>query len=426
MHIGLICPEFTGHINPITTLARELVARGHRITALGRPDVESRFVNAGLGFHPLGVEDYAADKVAGQTAKLGRLRSISAARHTIEMLRLSARIILRDGYLAGRQLGLDGLIVDQVTPVGGTVADELGIPHVQVCNALALNPDPWCPPAILPWRYRTGLLPRAVNRIANDLFRRLALPVARVERDYRRERGLPLKRYPDRVTYLAEIAQQPEFLDFPRRTRPPRFHYTGPWHRPGDGRGIAFPWERLEGRPLVYASLGTLQNRIERLFVAIAEGLAGLDLQLVISLGDASRDPSALAARCSGKPIIVPSAPQPELLKRASVVITHAGLNTVLESLACGIPMVAIPIANDQPGVARRLEWIGAGRVVTPAELTSARLRAGVEAVLGDSEARRKAQWCQSTIASSDGLGKAARLVEEALMTGRSPAPGSG
>jgi zeaxanthin glucosyltransferase len=44
-----------------------------------------------------------------------------------------------------------------------------------------------------------------------------------------------------------------------------------------------------------------------------------------------------------------------ELLKRATVCITHAGLNTVLESLAQGVPQLAIPITYDQPGVAARI-----------------------------------------------------------------------
>lgn len=39
----------------------------------------------------------------------------------------------------------------------------------------------------------------------------------------------------------------------------------------------------------------------------------------------------------------VRTAPQIELLKRASLCITHAGLNTALQALAQGVPMVANP-----------------------------------------------------------------------------------
>ncbi len=84
----------------------------------------------------------------------------------------------------------------------------------------------------------------------------------------------------------------------------------------------------------MYASLGTLQNGFQEIFRAIADGCAGLPVQLVISLGG-GLDPERLGAP-SGDPVVVKYAPQLEIVKRADVVITHAGLNTTLESLAEG------------------------------------------------------------------------------------------
>jgi UDP:flavonoid glycosyltransferase YjiC (YdhE family) len=60
---------------------------------------------------------------------------------------------------------------------------------------------------------------------------------------------------------ILQIAQQPAFFDFPRKSLPKNFRYTGPWKELADLSKIDFPWERLDGRPLIYASLGTLQNR---------------------------------------------------------------------------------------------------------------------------------------------------------------------
>jgi zeaxanthin glucosyltransferase len=57
--------------------------------------------------------------------------------------------------------------------------------------------------------------------------------------------------------------------------------------------------------------------------------------------------------------IVVDQAPQIELLQRATLCITHAGLNTALESLAYGVPMVAIPIGYDQFGVAACIAYHG-------------------------------------------------------------------
>ena len=46
-----------------------------------------------------------------------------------------------------RRRNIDALLVDQMEPAGGAVADHLGIPFITVCNALAINRDPIAPPA---------------------------------------------------------------------------------------------------------------------------------------------------------------------------------------------------------------------------------------------------------------------------------------
>ncbi len=51
----------------------------------------------------------------------------------------------------------------------------------------------------------------------------------------------------------------------------------GPWWK--------FPWHRLDGRPLIYASLGTARSIQRTAFSLIAEACSELNLQLIISLG---------------------------------------------------------------------------------------------------------------------------------------------
>ena len=53
--------------------------------------------------------------------------------------------------------------------------------------------------------------------------------------------------------------------------------------------------------------------------------------------------------------IVVPNAPQLDLLEKGHSIVTHAGFNTVLEALTQGVPQIAIPITHDQPGVAARI-----------------------------------------------------------------------
>ena len=215
------------------------------------------------------------------------------------------------------------------------------------------------------------------------------------------------------VDGLIPDAQLPEALEFPNVPKPPMLHYTGPFVDHRQRPPVDFPWERLDARPLVYASLGTLQNGSEEIFRTIAQACQGLDLQLVITLGG-GLDPERLG-KLSGDPLVVRYAPQLELLKRAALVITHAGLNTVLESLSEGVPMVAIPLGNDQPGVAARVVARGAGLALSRRRLNPQRLRRAVVEVLGNPQYRESARALQRAFQQVDGPERAADLVVEAL-----------
>jgi UDP:flavonoid glycosyltransferase YjiC (YdhE family) len=102
-------------------------------------------------------------------------------------------------------------------------------------------------------------------------------------------------------------------------------------------------------------------------------------------------------------------------MKRAAAVITHAGLNTTLESLAEGVPLVCIPLGNDQPGVAARVAAQGAGIVISRRKLTATRLRSAIEAVMSRPHYRGAACRLQGAIRQIDGLDEAANIIETAL-----------
>jgi len=413
MHLALICPDLAGHRNPMMTLGAALVRRGHRASFVGLPGSRDAAERAGLGFLPVGDREHSEGILDAERATLGELQGFRAMRFTERMLTNAARVLHRDAPRALRDAQVDGLLVDQVSPAGITVAEILDIPCGVVCNALALHQEPAVPPPVTSWSPRTDAIGRWRNRVGNRLLTLAARPLTAEINRFRREHRLP-PIHPTvdaRAFGVIQIAQQPRFFDFPRRELPEHFHYTGPWHAPGRDSGVPFPFERLDGRPLVYASLGTLQNRVRELFAVIAAACEGLGVQLVISLGDPNAEP--------GDPLpgalVVAHAPQLELLRRAHAVVTHAGLNTALESLACGLPMVAIPVTNDQPGVARRLEWLGVAEVVPPRRARPPVLRVALEAILGEPRYRTAARACRHRLRRSPGAEAAAALVERAL-----------
>lgn len=235
---------------------------------------------------------------------------------------------------------------------------------------------------------------------------------------YRQRWNLPAFTHPnDAYSNLAQLCQQPAEFEYPRQHLPACFHFTGPYSNPASQASSSFPFELLTGQPLIYASLGTLQNRLLGTFQIIAEACQELDAQLVIALGGGST-PESLPA-LPGSPLVVEYAPQLELLQRTTLTITHAGMNTTLESLSNGVPMVAIPIANDQPGVAARIAWTGTGEVVPLKRLSVSKLRSAIQRVLTEGTHKENALRLQAAIQQAGGVKKAADIIEQVVVTGK-------
>ena len=104
-----------------------------------------------------------------------------------------------------------------------------------------------------------------------------------------------------------------------------------------------------------------------------------------------------------GSPLVVDFAPQLELLGRAVLTITHAGLNTVLDALSLGVPIVAVPVTNEQPGIAARVAWSGAGVALPPKRATPAEIRSAVLRVLGEPSYRQAAERLRESIRQGGG-----------------------
>jgi MGT family glycosyltransferase len=160
--------------------------------------------------------------------------------------------------------------------------------------------------------------------------------------------------------------------------------------------------------------MGTLQNGVTETFRAIAASARRLtNLQFVLAIGN-QITPEQIGETASNV-LTVPYAPQIELLKRSSLSITHAGLNTVLEALWFGVPLLAIPITNDQPGVAARIAHKKVGLVLSQDQLSSSDLSALITQAAEDSTLRANAGQLSESISKTDGLAMAAGLIEAAF-----------
>ena len=419
-HYGLLSPSSPGHLNPSLVLAQTLMARGHRVTVFTNEDWAEAVEATGVEIYCMGRKALPKGSSGENFRQLGELSGMAAVRFTVQLLDNYNRIALEEIPEAAQGMGLDGWIVDQVSRAGGTIADRLELPFVTVCNALPLDQEPMVPPPIRSWTYDEGMGAKIRNRVGYGILNQLTKGIRQTIDSYRSQWGLPAQSVDESYSPLARISQLPQGFDFPRQQLPPWFHYVGPMQRsyrqePLSQSTPPFPFEQLDGRPLVYASLGTLQNQLPHIFQAIAQACAPLDVQLVVSLG--RTDTALKDIKLPGDPIVVTYAPQQQLIDRAAAVVTHAGMNATLSALSAGVPLVAVPIANEQPGIAARIAYSGAGLMLELKGLDGDRLRQAIQTALMEPSYRQRAQQLQRDIQQAGGVERAADIVEQAIAT---------
>jgi zeaxanthin glucosyltransferase len=177
--------------------------------------------------------------------------------------------------------------------------------------------------------------------------------------------------------------------------------------------------------PLVYVSMGTLQNGVDAVFRKILEAIAPItDLQFVVAMGNKLDRSTFLPVPANV--LLVENAPQLALLRRASLCVTHAGLNTVLEALENGVPLVAIPVTNDQPGIASRIRAHEVGDFVRLSELTPDLLRSLIVKVQSKPQYRENAQSIADSIEQVRGVTLAAIKIEEGFSNAIARTRGNG
>ena len=411
MKIGFICPNIPGHLNPMTALARHLQARNHEVVFLYSPSAN------GLPCVP---GDKLDDMNAGRP-EMSKLEGNGAVAFYCGIAAKETEAIFKSLPRMLEKTGVEALVLDPIQFFVELAAMKLGIPYVTVANALYLDFSGYTPPGIVGWPHE--ITPEAFARNLGAITGAIRFCYNEGTKAY--AKGLGFKTDLDHPSWifseLAYITQLPKAFDFENPLLPPQFHHTGPFH---DGRSrphVEFPWDQLTGEPLIYASMGTIMNGRADVFRAIVAGVAKhKGTQLVLSIGD-QLDPKQIGPVPSNA-IIVSQAPQLELLKQTSVCITHAGLNTVLESLAQGVPQVAVPITFDQPGVATRIAAKKTGVTLPFAELTSDRLSTLLGEVLHNAVYRENARKFQEIIAKTNGLSMAADIVERSFGVTKKPA----
>jgi UDP:flavonoid glycosyltransferase YjiC (YdhE family) len=349
---------------PTLALARRLAQRGHDVRMLGHRSIHERCGADGWRFVPF-QHTAAHDSAAAHETDPSMLAREIWLNGTVaqdvheELAREPADLLIGDCMLwtalcAGQAAG-----VPTIALFHGAYALFRGGPFVDMLSRSL--------PALNAVRQELGL--RAIDRLS-DVHDACALSV---------------------------VATPVEFE--PDMPRPANVRFAGPLL---DGPALTTHMDDLaiarddDARPLVVVSFSTsYQSQIPAL-QRILGTLAPLPVRVVATVGPAI-DPATMPVAANVE--VVRYVPHDRLLPHASLVITHAGLGTVMTTLAHGVPMLCVPLGRDQFFNASRVAALGVGRVLD-ANADEDAIAAAVRAVLDDGEMRHAARRWPDVIAA--------------------------
>lgn len=288
-----------------------------------------------------------------------------------------------------REFKPDLLLRDDFECVGYLVAERLDIPHVTVSGGTTLLCDP----------------------------ERLEDPLA----VHGPELGMPDSGHG--LFGYGRIDYVPRAFSFTAADWPKVYRYRQPvLTRPGE----ALPqWvaELSDGRPLVYAGLGTslpMQAELHRDGVPLPssidpvgevqlflDALSQVDCHAVVVTGGIGVSGEL---KYADHVHVTDFLPQPLMLEASDLFLSHGGYNGIREAMRSAVPMVVQPQSGDQPHNAQRIAELGLGRA--PEGRDADAIAAACVEVLGTESYRTRARAAKRQILALPEVDEARERLE--------------
>ena len=384
-------PNASGHINPTLAVVHALTEAGEHITYYAGPEAQEAIERHGALFAPY--PDPMPFEGAGYHSVL------EVGRAMVELTEQAMPLLYK---LADTKP--DYVLFGNCCPWGKLLAEHLGVPSICTTSTLVSTApmvlgDPLLILDLLPLARLPTLwgLYRRINACRAQLGLRPRNPIAALIDIFRNEADLNL------VFTLPAMQRGAALLS-------KRYRFVGTSCELDRNSGMAFDraWLADDSLPLVYVSLGTIHNERPEFYHAVVEGLRTLSCRVLVATGPRF-DPTSLA----GSPEhirLVPFAPQLEVLQQASVFISHAGMNSLNESLYFGVPLLLAPQTTEQAVNARRVRSLGAG-LLLHRNPTPQQIRSGVERLLQQERYRQQAQRLALDLRACGGAQAAAAAI---------------
>jgi UDP:flavonoid glycosyltransferase YjiC (YdhE family) len=373
-----------GNVPPQLTLARQLVARGHRVRMLAPAVLRESIEAGGIAFEPYRESPEHDESVPERSLVRDfevRSKAAALAASRDNLVAAMARPVAADVLAALERRPADVVAFDFVLFGAAFAAEKAALPAAMLIHTVYPFPAPGLPPYGMGWAPMAGPFGRLREGVGRLIFRQVwERPLLPRFNKVRAGLGLePLRTFDQLLQRVdrALVLTSPAF-DFPARL-PANVEYVGPQLDPGAPTSAwESPWSPGDDRPLVVVGLSTTHQAHEPLLERIVAALATLHVRAMVTTGGAT-----LRSTPPANVHVTRFVPHANVLPHAAAVVTHAGLGTVHAALAHGLPLVCLPIGRDQPDNAARVEWHGAGVQLSPKSPPGV-IGAAVERVLRD------------------------------------------
>ena len=386
-----------GNVPPTLALARQLLGRGHSVRVLGPPSLRLRFEGAGCVFTdyrrlPTGVHSGA------RTSGTGRVR---AAYLVMELARAAPAVGFAEDVLGELERApVDALVVDFMLAGAVAAAERAGFPTAALMHTAYCLPSPGRPPFGPGFKARDGWRGRLRDAAVLGLRRGANRGALADLNQARRQIGLtPVGSASDQLARVARVLVLTSVaFDPPPAAPPPNVRHVGPQLDDSSPGRLDLSWPGRNCEPLVLVSFST-RFRAVHVGQRVLDALATLPVRGLLTLGPALAHEDL---RVPSNVLVRTFVPHRTVLPSAQLVITHAGLGTVMGALTHGLPLLCLPLKNDQFENAARVVSAGAGcRLGSRASRSS--LRQTILRLLNEPHFRERAGRMAKAIAAHEG-----------------------
>ena len=412
-----------GNLPPQIAITSELVERGHHVRVLSWRAARERIEATGAEFVEMrGLHD-DADMTRAETDFVRDWTKRTVLGGVLQMRDRGIEGVgpaVRNCLDAFDQEPPDVVVFDCLFAGAGVAAEYADVPAAALVHCPYPAPLDGPPPLFSGLRPMRGPLGSARDRAFNAMTTRtMKAGLPTLNRERAALRLPPLTNWYDQLLGADAIyvLTAPE-LDFSSRAAlPPNVHYMGPSFEHYDTEW-ASPWPADNDEPLVVVSVSTTYMDQTKLVQGVLDALAPLRVRALVTAGPAlDVDTLRLPPNARTVDFVAHLA----VLPHASLVVTHAGWQTVNAALACGVPLVCVPDGRDQPDNAARVVEMGVGlrarKSTSPAKLSKLIRRA-----LDDPALKARAREMAHALGRSDGTTAAADAIES-LANRRAAAP---